>query len=161
MKLLAVEALFEIFVGITAEFRESRAVKVLKSVVGEEILDANMYTWNMSVACVLPVHCVVVGVWLPLLPRLCDCVPLTGPADQVQPGEVGAALLGIDVWLALRQARLPPAWSSLVVPHTLAGLQGGRWQGGGALKSCSGVLCSHQGRGQGLIAKGHWGGGSH
>ena len=42
MKLLAVEALFEIFVGITAEFRESRAVKVLKSVVGEDILDANI-----------------------------------------------------------------------------------------------------------------------
>ena len=120
-----------------------------------------MYTWNMSVACVLPVHCVVVGVWLPLLPRLCDCVPLTGLADQVQPGEVGAALLRVDVWLALGQARLPTARSSLVVPHTLPGLQGGGWQGGGALKSCSGVLCSHQGRGQGFIAKGYWGGGSH
>ena len=29
LKLLAVEALFEIFVGITAEFRESRDVKVI------------------------------------------------------------------------------------------------------------------------------------
>ena len=159
MKLLAVEALFEIFVGITAEFRESRGVKVLKRRRRRNIRCE--YTWNVSVACVLPVHCVVVGVWLPLLPRLCDCVPLTGPADQVQPGEVGAALLGVDVWLALRQARLPPARSSLVVPHTLPGLQGGRWQGGRALKSCSGVVCSHQRRGQGFIAKGRRGGGSH
>ena len=161
MKLLAVEALFEIFVGITAEFRESRGVEVIKRRRRRNIMMYVLYTWNVSVACVLPVHCVVVGVWLPLLPRLCDCVPLTGPADQVQPGKVGAALLGVDVWLALGQAWLPTAWSSLVVPHTLAGLQGGRWQGGRALKSCSGVLCSHQGRGQGFIAKGHRGGRSH
>ena len=118
MKLLAVEALFEIFVGITAEFRESKGVKVIKRCWRRYIKCE--HTWNVSVACVLPVHCVVVGVWLPLLPRLCDCVPLTGPADQVQPGEVGAALLGVDVWLALGQAWLPTAWSSLVVPHTLA-----------------------------------------
>ena len=57
-------------------------------------------TWNVSVASVLSVDCVVV-VCLPLLPRLSHCVPLAGPPDEMQPGEVGAALLGVNVGLTL------------------------------------------------------------
>ena len=57
-------------------------------------------TWNVSVASVLSVDGVVV-VGLPLLPRLGHCVPLAGAPDEMQPGEVGAALLGVNVGLTL------------------------------------------------------------
>ena len=77
----------------------------------------------MSITFVLPVDGGVVVVRLPLLPRLRDCVPLARAADEVQPGEVGAALLGVNVGLTLRQPWFSCAGGPLVVPHTLPRLQ--------------------------------------
>ena len=57
-------------------------------------------TWNVSVTGVLSVDCVVV-VCLPLLPRLSNCVSLAGAANEMQPGKVGATLLGVNVGLTL------------------------------------------------------------
>ena len=70
------------------------------------------------------------------------CSPFATAAKQMKPAEVGSRVLPVHVWLALREAAQPDGLplGPLVVPHTLAGLQGGGGQGG--------VLRHGQGAGQ-------------